>query len=59
MKYHKAGIDSGSNISAKRVPTFGVEEIPELFEVVIDEELGGSEVEPWIEFVDDGLVTDD
>ncbi len=59
MKYHEAGVDSGSNVAAERVPALGVEEVPELLEVVVDEELGGPEVEPWVELVDDGLVADD
>jgi hypothetical protein len=58
-KYHEAWINSGSNISTKRVPTLRIEEVPELLKVVVDKELGRSEVEPRIEFVDNGLVTND
>ncbi len=57
--YHEARVDSGSNIPSEGVPTFGVKEVPKLLEVVIDEELGGPEVEPGVELVDDGLVADD
>ena len=57
--YHKSRIDGCSNITSKRVPTFGVEEIPEFFEIVVDQILGGSEIEPGIEFMDNGFVTND
>ena len=57
--YHEAGVDSGSDVSTKGVPTLRVEEVPELLEVSVDEVLGGSEIEPGIELMDDGLVTDD
>jgi len=59
MFYHKAWIDCGSNITTKRVPTFRVEEVPELLEVIVDEELGGSEIEPRIKLMDNWLVTND
>lgn len=57
--YHKAWIDGGSNISTQRIPTFGVEEVPEFSEVMVDEELCGPVVEPGIKLVNDRLVSDD
>jgi hypothetical protein len=51
--YHQSGVNSCSNISTKWIPTFRVEEVPEFPEVVVYKELGRSEVEPWIEFVND------
>lgn len=59
MDYHKTRINCGSYISAQGVPTFRIKEVPELFEVSVDQILGGSEVEPWIELVDNRLVTND
>jgi hypothetical protein len=59
MSYHEARVNSGSYVSAERVPTFRIEEVPKLLEVVVDEELGGPEVEPGIELMDDRLVSDD
>ena len=58
-KYHETGINSSSHVSAKRVPTFRIEEVPKLSKIVIDQKLGCSVVEPRIELVDDGLITDD
>jgi hypothetical protein len=51
--YHQTRIDSCSYISSQRIPTLRIKEVPELLEIVIDEELGGPEVEPRIELVDD------
>jgi hypothetical protein len=59
MIYHETGIDGGANISAEGVPTLRIEEVPELAEVVVDQELGCPEVEPGVELVNDGLVTND
>ena len=58
MMYHETGIDCGPYVSAKRVPTFRVEEVPEFLEVIVDQEFGGPVVEPGIELVDDGFVSD-
>jgi hypothetical protein len=57
--YHKSRVYRCPHISAERVPTFRVKEIPEFPEVVVDQKFGGSEVEPGIELMDDGLITDD
>ena len=54
--YHESGVDSGTDVPSKRVPTLGVKEIPEFLEVVIDQKLGGSVVKPWVELMDDGFI---
>ena len=56
MNYHETRIDSGSDISAERIPTLWVKEIPKLSEVALDEKFGGAVVEPRIKLMDDGLV---
>ena len=58
-RYHEARVDGGSDVTAQRIPTFRVEEVPELLEVSVDQKLGGTIVEPRVELMDDGLVTDD
>jgi hypothetical protein len=59
LNYHEAGIHGGPHVSAERIPTLRVEEVPEFLEVVGHEELSGSEVKPRVELVDNRLVTDD
>lgn len=56
--YHKTRVYGCPHISAERIPTFRIKEIPEFPEVVVDQKFGGSEVEPRIELMDDGLITD-
>jgi len=34
--YHETWIDSGTDISSQRIPTFRIEEVPELPEVMVD-----------------------
>ena len=57
--YHEARINGSADISSERIPTFRVEEVPEFFEIMIDQELGGPVIEPGIKLVNDGLVTND
>ena len=57
--YHESRIDSGADVPAKGIPTLRVKEVPEFLEVVIDQELGSSVIEPWVELMDDGFITDD
>ncbi len=56
--YHETRIDSGTNISTKRIPTFGVKEIPKLPEVMIDQEFSSPIIKPRIKLVDDRFITD-
>jgi hypothetical protein len=51
--YHEAWINSSTNISAKGVPTFRVEEVPKLSKIMVDQKFSGSIIKPRIEFVDD------
>ena len=57
--YHKTRIDCCTDITAKRVPTLRIEEVPELSEIMIDQKFGSSVIEPGIEFVNDWLVSND
>jgi hypothetical protein len=41
------------------MPRFGVIPVPELVDTFVGQELGGSEVEPRIELVDNGFVSND
>lgn len=56
---HEPRVQSTTGDSSQRVPSSVVEPIEELVEAVCDEVFGGSEVEPWVEFMDDTLEPDD
>ena len=57
--YHETRVDSCSNVPAERIPALWIEEVPELPEVMVDKEFGGSIIEPGIELMNDGLIPDD
>jgi hypothetical protein len=58
VRYHESRVYSSTHITPQGVPRLRIKEVPKLFEVIVDEELGGPEVEPWVELVNDGFVTD-
>lgn len=56
---HEARVERAANDPAERVPTLGVEPVPELVEAIAGEEEGGAVVEVRIELMDHGLVAED
>lgn len=51
--YHETRVDSSANIPPQGVPALRVEEVPEIPEVMADEEFSCPVIEPWIELMDD------
>ena len=58
-KYHESRVDSGSDIPSKRIPALRIKEVPKFFEIIIDQKLGSSVIEPWVELMDDRFITND